>query len=236
MHLFFPTAYMNYDNSLEPPEMNTSQLLLVSSLGLAVNLFGMFAMGGHHHHVRSCHSSCSRSHSVVREAILTHMGTLIHHMITVVTLTLHLQALIRTLTPIPRHPLPSSPLIPMILIALTKQRVLNQALLSVIPIPILPLMDIQELTMKATLTPIHLRRTITHILIPWATPPQRTPMTIMRTPKTTPIRILKCIHIRILKLIRIRTLRDTITPTAMLTVILILRLHLPTVMITVLLT
>lgn len=37
--------------SLEPPEMNTSQLLLVSSLGLGVNLFGMFAMGGHHHHV-----------------------------------------------------------------------------------------------------------------------------------------------------------------------------------------
>ncbi len=29
--------------------MNTSQLLLVSSLGLGVNLFGMFAMGGHHH-------------------------------------------------------------------------------------------------------------------------------------------------------------------------------------------
>ncbi|KAL9713715.1 putative zinc transporter msc2 [Leucoagaricus gongylophorus] len=35
---------------LEPPEMNTSQLLLVSSVGLGVNLFGMFAMGGHHHH------------------------------------------------------------------------------------------------------------------------------------------------------------------------------------------
>lgn len=32
--------------------MNTSQLLLVSSLGLAVNLFGMFAMGGHHHVVQ----------------------------------------------------------------------------------------------------------------------------------------------------------------------------------------
>lgn len=32
--------------------MNTSQLLLVSTLGLCVNLFGMFAMGGHHHHVR----------------------------------------------------------------------------------------------------------------------------------------------------------------------------------------
>ena len=29
--------------------MDTSQLLLVSSLGLGVNLFGMFAMGGHHH-------------------------------------------------------------------------------------------------------------------------------------------------------------------------------------------
>ena len=34
---------------MEPPEMNTNQLLLVSSLGLGVNLFGMFAMGGHHH-------------------------------------------------------------------------------------------------------------------------------------------------------------------------------------------
>ncbi|KAF8972631.1 cation efflux family-domain-containing protein [Flammula alnicola] len=41
---------------LEPPEMNTSQLLLVSSLGLAVNLFGMFAMGGHHHHGGHSHS------------------------------------------------------------------------------------------------------------------------------------------------------------------------------------
>lgn len=37
--------------SLDPPEMHTGQLLLVSTLGLAVNLFGMFAMGGHHHHV-----------------------------------------------------------------------------------------------------------------------------------------------------------------------------------------
>jgi zinc transporter 5/7 len=32
--------------------MSTSQLLLISSLGLGVNLFGMFAMGGHAHHVR----------------------------------------------------------------------------------------------------------------------------------------------------------------------------------------
>ncbi|KAJ6485933.1 cation efflux protein [Mycena sanguinolenta] len=49
---------------LEPPEMNTSQLLLVSSLGLAVNLFGMFAMGGHHHanHDHS-HSGHGHSHS-----------------------------------------------------------------------------------------------------------------------------------------------------------------------------
>ncbi|PFH45909.1 hypothetical protein AMATHDRAFT_70910 [Amanita thiersii Skay4041] len=44
---------------LDPPEMNTSQLLLVSTLGLAVNLFGMFAMGGHHHH-----GSHSHSHSI----------------------------------------------------------------------------------------------------------------------------------------------------------------------------
>ena len=36
---------------IDPPEMhNTMQLLIVSSMGLAVNLFGMFAMGGHHHH------------------------------------------------------------------------------------------------------------------------------------------------------------------------------------------
>ncbi|KAF5355308.1 hypothetical protein D9758_005989 [Tetrapyrgos nigripes] len=41
---------------IDPPEMDTSQLLLVSSLGLAVNLFGMFAMGGHHHHGGHSHS------------------------------------------------------------------------------------------------------------------------------------------------------------------------------------
>ena len=32
--------------------MNTNQLLLVSTVGLSVNLFGMFAMGRHHHYVR----------------------------------------------------------------------------------------------------------------------------------------------------------------------------------------
>ncbi|GJE91102.1 cation efflux protein [Phanerochaete sordida] len=41
---------------MNPPEMNTSQLLLVSTVGLGVNLFGMFAMGGHHHHGGHSHS------------------------------------------------------------------------------------------------------------------------------------------------------------------------------------
>lgn len=35
---------------MEPPEMNTNQLLTVSALGLAVNLVGLVATGGHHHH------------------------------------------------------------------------------------------------------------------------------------------------------------------------------------------
>ncbi|KAG8783481.1 putative zinc transporter msc2 [Serendipita sp. 398] len=42
---------------IDPPEMNTRQLLLVSTVGLGVNLFGMFAMGGHHHHVSRPSSS-----------------------------------------------------------------------------------------------------------------------------------------------------------------------------------
>ena len=53
--------------------MNTNQLLLVSSLGLGVNLFGMFAMGGHHHHVSPPHSLNSIIHYFLREGILTHM-------------------------------------------------------------------------------------------------------------------------------------------------------------------
>ncbi|TFY72318.1 hypothetical protein EVG20_g690 [Dentipellis fragilis] len=49
---------------LDPPEMNTNQLLLISSLGLGVNLFGMFAMGGHHHHGHSHgHHHHSHDHS-----------------------------------------------------------------------------------------------------------------------------------------------------------------------------
>ncbi|KAJ1024083.1 hypothetical protein NDA16_002922 [Ustilago loliicola] len=39
---------------IEPPVMNNNtQLLVVSSMGLAVNLFGMWATGGHHHHGHS---------------------------------------------------------------------------------------------------------------------------------------------------------------------------------------
>ncbi len=39
---------------IEPPVMNSNtQLLIVSSMGLAVNLFGMWATGGHHHHGHS---------------------------------------------------------------------------------------------------------------------------------------------------------------------------------------
>jgi zinc transporter 5/7 len=34
---------------IDPPEMNTNQLLVVSMAGLAVNLVGMFATGHHHH-------------------------------------------------------------------------------------------------------------------------------------------------------------------------------------------
>ncbi|KAH9000237.1 cation efflux protein, partial [Lactarius akahatsu] len=38
---------------MDPPEMNTNQLLLVSAVGLGINLFGMLAMGGHAHHGHS---------------------------------------------------------------------------------------------------------------------------------------------------------------------------------------
>lgn len=44
-------VFEGIDRVIHPPEMhNTRQLLIVSSMGLGVNLFGMFAMGGHHHH------------------------------------------------------------------------------------------------------------------------------------------------------------------------------------------
>lgn len=35
---------------MDPPEMDTHQLLTVSVVGLLINLFGMWATGGHHHH------------------------------------------------------------------------------------------------------------------------------------------------------------------------------------------
>ena len=78
------TAY----SSLDPPEMNTSQLLLISSLGLGVNLFGMFAMGGHHHHVcTSCPlvgsaDSCCRDIPTRTAVTLmdTDMVTLMRHL------------------------------------------------------------------------------------------------------------------------------------------------------------
>ncbi|KIJ55441.1 hypothetical protein M422DRAFT_57868 [Sphaerobolus stellatus SS14] len=48
---------------IDPPEMSTNQLLLVSTLGLGVNLFGMFAMGGHHHGGHSHSHGGGHSHS-----------------------------------------------------------------------------------------------------------------------------------------------------------------------------
>lgn len=48
--------------------MSTNQLLLVSTLGLGVNLFGMFAMGGHHHHhvrILFHYSNVARCHNLL---------------------------------------------------------------------------------------------------------------------------------------------------------------------------
>lgn len=49
---------------IEPPVMNNmTQLLIVSTLGLLVNLFGMFAMGHHHHgHSHGCNHSHEHYH------------------------------------------------------------------------------------------------------------------------------------------------------------------------------
>ncbi|KAL7411387.1 cation efflux family-domain-containing protein [Mrakia frigida] len=48
---------------VDPPDMNTDQLLLVSSIGLAINLFGLFATGGHHHHGHSHGHDHGHSHA-----------------------------------------------------------------------------------------------------------------------------------------------------------------------------
>lgn len=47
---------------LNPPDMNTNKLLIVSFIGLMVNLVGMFATGHHHHHGHS-HSHGHGDHS-----------------------------------------------------------------------------------------------------------------------------------------------------------------------------
>ncbi|OCF31149.1 hypothetical protein I316_07116 [Kwoniella heveanensis BCC8398] len=48
---------------LDPPEMETHQLLLVSGIGLAINLWGMYATGGHHHHGHSHGHDHGHGHS-----------------------------------------------------------------------------------------------------------------------------------------------------------------------------
>lgn len=48
---------------LEPPEMTTDQLLLISTLGLGVNLVGIFAFNHGHHHGHSHGHSHSHDHS-----------------------------------------------------------------------------------------------------------------------------------------------------------------------------
>ncbi|ORY29792.1 cation efflux family-domain-containing protein [Naematelia encephala] len=49
---------------IDPPEMDTHQLLLVSTIGLLINLFGMWATGGHHHHGHSHGHDHGHSHSL----------------------------------------------------------------------------------------------------------------------------------------------------------------------------
>ncbi|MBW0473868.1 hypothetical protein O181_013583 [Austropuccinia psidii MF-1] len=56
---------------IEPPKMNTNQLLMVSSMGLVVNLVGMFATGHHHHHGHShCHG---HGHSHNMKGVFLHV-------------------------------------------------------------------------------------------------------------------------------------------------------------------
>lgn len=58
---------------IDPPEMNTGQLLTVSSVGLAVNLVGMAATGGHHGHSHGGGGGGGHSHghSHVRPVFLS---------------------------------------------------------------------------------------------------------------------------------------------------------------------
>lgn len=48
--------------------METHQLLLVSGIGLAINLWGMWATGGHHHHGHSHGHDHAHDHTHVHAA------------------------------------------------------------------------------------------------------------------------------------------------------------------------
>ena len=95
--------------SLNPPEMNTSQLLLVSTLGLAVNLFGMFAMGGHHHHVRHFKLHQHLSSNDTHRDILTRMAMMHMRMDTGIRIRHTMSIVIAMATIMPIHPF-STPL------------------------------------------------------------------------------------------------------------------------------
>ena len=69
-----------YYLSLDPPEMNTNQLLLVSAVGLGINLFGMLAMGGHAHHGHSHSHGHQHGHDHhAHDANHTHSHSSEHH-------------------------------------------------------------------------------------------------------------------------------------------------------------
>ncbi|CAD6573884.1 MAG: Putative zinc transporter msc2 [Cyphobasidiales sp. Tagirdzhanova-0007] len=62
---------------IDPPDMNTNQLLVISCLGLAVNLVGMFATGHHHHghsHAGHDHGHSSYDHGHEHDDSHDHSG------------------------------------------------------------------------------------------------------------------------------------------------------------------
>lgn len=74
---------------IKPPVMgDIVQLLIVSTLGLAVNLFGMFAMGHHHHHGHSC----GHGHDHAHDHAHAHGHDHGHHSHNMVGLYLHILA------------------------------------------------------------------------------------------------------------------------------------------------
>ena len=83
---------------IDPPEMNTGQLLTVSAVGLAVNLVGMFATGhGHHGHSHGGGGGGggggpSHGHSHVRPLCLLRARLELGHRLT----CLHLQTAVRS--------------------------------------------------------------------------------------------------------------------------------------------